>query len=285
MSAELTLSAVRIGDRLTSARSVLVLGPSLGTSARALWGRAGAVLAEYFDVVAWDLPGHGVSAPSVSAFSMSELAAAVLASVDRVLAEHDDSGGAFHYAGDSVGGAVGLELLLAQPRRISTATLLCTGAKIGDAVLWTQRATLVREHGTEAVVEGSSARWFAPGFAERQPAVSRELLQALRRVDPDSYAHVCEALACFDVRDRLADIRTPVLAVAGALDQPTPVGSLDEIATGVAHGRTVVLDDVAHLAPAEAPAQVADLITAHACTPRPPRAGNPALRPDPNPHH
>jgi hypothetical protein len=46
MSAELTLSAVRIGDRLTSARPVLVLGPSLGTSARALWGRAGAVLAE-----------------------------------------------------------------------------------------------------------------------------------------------------------------------------------------------------------------------------------------------
>jgi 3-oxoadipate enol-lactonase/4-carboxymuconolactone decarboxylase len=105
----------------------------------------------------------------------------------------------------------------------------------------------------------------------------------LRTVDPDSYAHVCEALACFDVRDRLADIRTPVLAV-GTLDQPIPVGSLDEIATSVAQGRTVVFDDVAHLAPAEAPAQVADLFTAYACSPRPPRAGHPALRPDPNPH-
>ena len=55
----------------------------------------------------------------------ADLAAAVLALADS-------PGAAFHYAGDSVGGAVGLQLLLDAPDRISSATLLCTGAVIGD---------------------------------------------------------------------------------------------------------------------------------------------------------
>jgi 3-oxoadipate enol-lactonase/4-carboxymuconolactone decarboxylase len=67
-------------------------------------------------------------------------------------------------------------------------------------------------------------------------------------------------LAEFDVRTRLAEIGTPLLAIAGAWDTSTPVPLLRHIATGVQHGRVVVLDDVAHLAPAEAPDRVAALI-------------------------
>ena len=54
-----------------------------------------------------------------------------------------------------------------------------------------------------------------------------------------------------------------MLAVAGAEDVPTPTDSLREIAEGVQHGRLVELDGVAHLAPAEAPAEVARLIRQH----------------------
>ena len=39
---------------------------------------------------------------------------------------------AFFYAGDSIGGAVGLQLLLDAPGRVTAAALLCTGARIGD---------------------------------------------------------------------------------------------------------------------------------------------------------
>ncbi len=80
---------------------------------------------------------------------------------------------------------------------------------------------------------------------------------------PESYALTCEALATFDVIDRLAEIVTPVLAVAGAADIPTPPESLQRIASGVKDGRLVVLDGVGHLAPAEAPATVAALIAEH----------------------
>jgi 3-oxoadipate enol-lactonase/4-carboxymuconolactone decarboxylase len=70
----------------------------------------------------------------------------------------------------------------------------------------------------------------------------------------------CEALAAFDVRDRLGEISVPVLAIAGIHDTPTPPATVAEIAAGVRHGRLVVLHDVAHLAPAEDPASVAALI-------------------------
>ena len=56
----------------------------------------------------------------------------MLALVEAVLAERGEPGGTFGYAGDSVGGAVGLQLLLDHPERVSGAVLLCTGAKIGE---------------------------------------------------------------------------------------------------------------------------------------------------------
>lgn len=244
-------------------RPLLLLGPSLGTSARALWGAAAARLAERFHVVAWDLPGHGESAPAATGFTVAQLAEAVLAAVEPVLEARRAPGGAFAYAGDSIGGAVGLQLMLDHPERVTAATLLCTGARIGTPQAWAERAALVRESGTDAVVEGSRGRWFGPGFTFRRPTVAEALLDALRVADADSYAWACEALAGFDVRARLERIATPVLAVAGSDDEPTPPASLREIAVGVRDGWMVVLDGVAHLAPAEAPAEVARLIAAH----------------------
>jgi pimeloyl-ACP methyl ester carboxylesterase len=74
---------------------------------------------------------------------------------------------------------------------------------------------------------------------------------------------VCGALADFDVRDRLGEITTPVLTIAGSADLPTPPALLRELADGVQHGRYAELPGVGHLAPAEAPAAVAQLITQH----------------------
>jgi 3-oxoadipate enol-lactonase / 4-carboxymuconolactone decarboxylase len=242
---------------------LLVLGPSLGTSVQALWGGSAQHLSTGFHVVGWDLPGHGRGAPATGAFTMVELAEGVLALVDRVLVERGEPGGWFCYAGVSVAGAAGLQVLLDHPGRITAATLLSTGAVIGTPQGWSERAALVRSSGTPVMVESSARRWFAPGFIERQPAVASGLLSSLLDADPASYAWACEALGGFDVRDRLRTVAAPVLAVAGALDDVTPVPSLREIADGVAGGRLVVLDDVAHLAAAEAPAEVAGLVTAH----------------------
>ncbi|HWS39210.1 MAG TPA: alpha/beta fold hydrolase, partial [Actinoplanes sp.] len=234
-------------------KPLLLLGPSLGTSAEALWTACAGRLYGGYHVVGWDLPGHGRSAPATGPFTVADLAREVLA-----LAERIRPGESFGYAGDSLGGAVGLQLLLDAPERVNAAVLLCTGAKIGEPPGWYDRAKLVRAEGTAAVEAGSRERWFAPGFTGAEP-----LLGALRAADAESYARACEALAGFDVRDRLAEIAVPVLAVAGAHDEPTPPDSLRAIADGVLNGRLVVLGDVAHLAPAENPEVVAFLLDQH----------------------
>ncbi|GAA0570945.1 3-oxoadipate enol-lactonase [Paractinoplanes ferrugineus] len=250
------LSAVPLVDN--PGRPLLVLGPSLGTSVEALWGRCARLLRGEHHVVGWELPGHGSGAPATAGFGVAGLARAVLDLVDRQW-----PGAVFRYAGDSVGGAVGLQLLLDAPERVESAVLLCTGAKIGESGGWRQRAETVRAEGTQAVVAGSIQRWFGPGFVERAPESARALVDALRGADPESYARVCDALATFDVRDRLAEITAPVLAVAGVEDQPTPAEGLAFIAERVRHGRFVALDGVAHLAPAEQPATVAALLDEH----------------------
>jgi 3-oxoadipate enol-lactonase/4-carboxymuconolactone decarboxylase len=243
---------------------LLVLGPSLGTSAATLWTECAAGLTDAFDVVAWDLPGHGYNhtVPDDS-FTMAELAEGVLRVIEDVLAQRGDLGGAFAYAGDSVGGCVGLQLLLDHPERVSAAVLLCTGAKIGDEAMWAGRIGQVSVSGTPVMVSGSAERWFGPGFLDRSPEAGSALLHALQDADDRGYIQVCEALAGFDVRDRLGAIDVPVLAVAGSADAATPPESLREIAEGVKDGRLVVLDGVAHLAPAESPARVAALVRQH----------------------
>lgn len=244
-------------------RPLLVLGPSLGTSATTLWSAAASRLADDFHVVAWDLPGHGSNhTRGGPPLTMEQLAREVL---EAVGAAHPDlSGPAFHYAGDSIGGAVGLQLLLDAPERVLSASLLCTGARIGTTESWQERAAAVRSSGTPSLVSASAERWFAPGFLEREPAAGSALLHALSDADDDAYAALCEALASFDVRDRLGEVRAPVMAVAGAQDVATPPDVVEEIARGVADAVFVVLPGVAHLAPVEAPHQVAALVRKHA---------------------
>ena len=236
--------------------ALLLLGPSVGTSASTLWGAAAERLAEHVHVVGWDLPGHGRS--PAHRFRIPDLAAGVLTLADEIA-----PGTAFHYAGDSIGGAVGLQLLLDAPERVSTAALLCTGAVIGRPEDWAARAATVRASGTDAVVELATQRWFGTGFADRCPDVVAMLLDALRAVDDESYAQACESLAEFDVTERLAEIVTSVLAIGGADDIATPPESLERIASSVKDGRMIVLHGVGHLAPAEAPDRIARLILRH----------------------
>jgi 3-oxoadipate enol-lactonase/4-carboxymuconolactone decarboxylase len=235
---------------------LLVLGPSLGTTASTLWSGVAAKLTHGVRVVGWELPGHG-RGTRAEPFTVADLAAAVQALADDLGAE------TFHYAGDSVGGCVGLQLALDAPHRLGSATLLCTGAAIGTPAGWQERAAAVRSDGIEPMVAAAAQRWFGPGFPQREPGTSAALLDALAATDPESYALTCEALATFDVIDRLHEIVTPILAVAGACDIPTPPDSLQRIASGVKDGRLAVLDGVGHLAPAEAPDRVAALIAEH----------------------
>ncbi|WP_152348672.1 4-carboxymuconolactone decarboxylase [Brevibacterium sp. CFH 10365] len=254
----------------TDAR-VLVVLPSLGTSAAALWQQAAtelSALSPETTVIGIDLPGHGRSAPiEVPAgtevaprLTMTDLAEAVLATLDRVLPDVAASDAPVDLAGDSIGGATAVQLALDHGDRFGRIVVFCTGAKIGEATAWEERAQTVATSGTPTQVIGSAQRWFGEGFMDREPEASAALLHSLQDADRFSYAALCYALADFDVRARLPEISRPLLAVAGSQDQPTPATKLAEIANGVPGALLEVIDGAAHLVPAEAPVVTAGLL-------------------------
>ncbi|GAA1537870.1 alpha/beta fold hydrolase [Brevibacterium picturae] len=254
---------------------ILVVLPSLGTSVGALWQSAATHLggvAPETTVIGIDLPGHGRSAPvdvpagtpAVPKLTMDELAEAVLATIDRVLpdvAGSTDTGDLrISLAGDSIGGAIALQLALDHGDRFDRAAVFCTGAKIGEASGWEERAEVVATSGTPTQVIGSAQRWFGEGFMTREPEASSALLHSLQDADRFSYAALCHALAPFDVRSRLSEIAIPILAVAGSEDRPTPPTKLAEIANGITGALLEVIEGAAHLVPVEAPAVTAGLL-------------------------
>lgn len=235
-----------------------MVGPSLGTSS-ILWERTASVLGADCDVVAWDLPGHGVSPAATEGFDVASLADAVVDLVDSIV-----PGARFHYAGVSLGGATGLQLGIEHGERLKSLSVQNSGAKLGPPEGWLERAVTVRSQGTPVMIQGSVHRWFAPGFMDREPEFGSRLLHVLRDADRLSYAFCCEALAAFDVREQLGRIRVPTQVIAGAMDGVAPPALAEEVAAGIVAGggtaTAVTMEGVAHLAPAEAPAHIADLM-------------------------
>ena len=74
---EPVLAASRLAGTVAE-KMLLIVGPSLGTAVGTLWGPCAAQLVG-FEVVGWDLPGHGLSRPAAEGFTVKDLAASVRA--------------------------------------------------------------------------------------------------------------------------------------------------------------------------------------------------------------
>jgi 3-oxoadipate enol-lactonase len=264
------IKAVRLSPReQLGEKELVVLGPSLGTST-VMWDAAARLLGEEYDLLGWDLPGHGISpgvapedAEAPGEFTVAELAEAVVGLVDSIERGEDGEPVRFHYAGDSVGGAVGAELALAHPERLLSLSMLCSSPKFGTPEAWNERADAVAAQGTAIRIQASAEAWYAPGFLGEHPAEASRLLHTLRDADRFGYAAVCRAIAAYDVRDRFGEIALPFLAIAGEFDTVSPFSDAQWMAGAAQDGTAVELPGVAHIAPTEDPAAVAGLLRDH----------------------
>ncbi|MHB9757589.1 bifunctional 3-oxoadipate enol-lactonase/4-carboxymuconolactone decarboxylase PcaDC [Streptomyces sp. BYX5S] len=230
----------------------LLLAPSLGTSL-ALWDKVAPELSIAHHVVRWDLPGHGGSPADLitAGATVADLAALVLALADDLGIDR------FAYAGVSLGGAVGLHLAAHHPERLTRLAVICSSAHFGGAKNWEDRAALVREEGLAGLADNAPSRWFTPGFTDER------LVRDHRDASPEGYAACCDALAAFDLRDRLPEITVPTLLIAGREDPATPPAHLREIADAVPDAELVELSGASHLAPAERPEAVLGALRTH----------------------
>ncbi|MEU8954686.1 4-carboxymuconolactone decarboxylase [Streptomyces sp. NPDC048518] len=234
---------------------VLILGASLGTTWH-MWDRQIPELIKQWRVFRFDMPGHG-GAPAHPCGSVGELADRLLGTLDELGVQR------FGYAGCAFGGAIGAELALRHPQRVASLGLIAASPRFGTADEFRQRGVIVRSNGLDPIARSAPERWFTPGFAAAQPAITEWAVQMVRTTDPGCYIAACEALAAFDIRAELGRIGVPTLVLVGSEDQVTGQGEARTLVAGIPDARLAVVPGASHLAPVEQPAAVTDLLVRH----------------------
>jgi len=218
------------------------------------WDRLAVPLAETFQVVRVDLPGHGGSGGVEMNFE--DTAAAI-----------GDAGGTAMYVGYSMGGRLCLRLAVDRPDLVQALVLVGASPGLADATERAARkaadealAADLERMGTAAFIE----QWMAqPMFATLRPQpedlaarmgnTSHGLATALRRLG----SGVQEPLW-----DRLGALTMPVLAVAGQ-DDPRYTHVAEEMAGAIGvNAQVVALAGARHAAHLERPVSFHRLLAA-----------------------
>lgn len=202
-----TVPADELATTVRGAGPRLVLVHGFTQTARS-WDDLAVTLADRFEVVAVDAPGHGGSA-------------AVRADVRRSAHLIGAAGGRGTYIGYSMGGRMCLQLAVDRPHMVERLVVISATAGIDDEAPRADRrrddealARSVERDGVPAFLE----RWvgqpiFAglpdPGLADRRRNTAEGLASSLRMSGTGNMQPLWE---------RLGELRLPVLVIAGAGD-------------------------------------------------------------------
>jgi 3-oxoadipate enol-lactonase len=235
--------SVALAHRIDGPRDApaVLLAPSLGTTWE-MWDREAEELAATYRVVRFDTRGHGRSPVPPGPYTLDGLVGDVLALADSLGIEE------FGFVGLSLGGAIGQLLALTAADRLTAMVLACTVPRFGDPSGWLERAELVRSSGMSVLAEPTKGRWFTQAFRDAHPDQVDRFIEMITSVDAEGYASCCDALAGFDVRDRLGEITAPTRVVAGSDDPVATVPACGQMAAATPGSNLVVIDEASHIA-------------------------------------
>jgi 3-oxoadipate enol-lactonase len=235
----------------------VVLIHALGMSVRS-WDPVAEALAEDFEVVAYDYPGHGRTEKVGGPCTIP------------ILAEHlrDLLGclplGPVNLVGLAVGSMIAQQLALQEPGLVSSLVLASPrsqldprGAKYNE-----ERAGTVEAQGMRAVMDVTIQRAFPQDYGQNHPEVMRRFRGEFLANDPHGYAAVCRGLSTFCTTPRLHEIRCPTLLLAGEVDQLCPVREATAMHSRIPGSRCEVLAGVGHFSAIETPALFAERVLA-----------------------
>lgn len=205
------LLAMALASTTTGCGTRLVLAHGFTQNGRC-WGPVAADLATDHEVVAVDLPGHGLTPPDHDDADLPE--------AGRLLAE---AGGAAVYVGYSLGGRVALHAALAAPEQVRALVLIGATAGIDEAEARADRRRADGELADRLLADGVPSfieRWlrnplFAGLTAEAQQVEARLTNRPEGLVASLRY---CGTGTQEPLWDRLQAIDRPVLIVAGQHD-------------------------------------------------------------------
>ena len=229
---------------------VLALPSSLGTTME-LWAENIPFWTGSFRVLRFDQRGHGGSDLPPGPYAVEDLGRDFMGLLDELELER------VTLCGLSLGGATAMWVAAEAPERIDRLILACTSARFGEPAQWLERAETVRRAGLEAIAEKVVARWFTDDIRPETVVAFRNLLVS---TPAEGYAGCCEALAGWDFRGRLGEIRADTLVIAGAEDAAAPLPDSELLVERIPRARLVVVEHAAHLANVEQPESFAGAV-------------------------
>ncbi len=211
-------------------------------------------LAARFTVYALDLPGHGESSKAVREGSIGSLAEVVEGFMDAIGLSKA------HLIGHSLGGAITLYLGLARPNRVSSITLISSaglGPEINveyvEGFINASRRNELRPHLQKLFAD--------PSLVNRQLVDDVLKFKRLDGVDTAlriiAEGLISQGMQAVLLRDRLAEISVPILAIWGAEDQIIPASQSRGLPASVS---IEIIEGHGHMVQMEAASEVNRLI-------------------------
>jgi len=227
----------RIGDG-----PPLVLIHALGLSHQ-LWEKQVEHLASAFQVITYDVRGHGNSDVPAGPYRISDFADDLEGLLDALGVD------TAHLAGISMGGMIAQEFALTRPQRVRSLLLADTASEYHQEARrqLAERARIAEERGIGPLIEPTLERWFTPEFRSTRPIEVDKIRRLLAATSPVGYASSCRAIAVADLTERLVNISAPTLVLVGSDDRSTTPEMALEIHEHIPGSRYVVIPSAAHL--------------------------------------
>ena len=175
----------------------------------------------------------------------------------------DNAPDRFVYAGLSMGGYAGFEVMRQAPERVTALVLLNTSARADTPDKAEGRQAMIALAKAEGI--GAVADAHLPALLSEKHLAREDLTSTFREMARKTgvEAYLRQQTAIMnrpDSRELLREIDVPTLVIVGADDTLTPPDLAREMADGISGAELVVIDDCGHLSTIERPQAVNDAI-------------------------
>lgn len=237
---------------------VVVLIHGLGLS-RWMWRDIASSLANRFQVLAYDLWGHGESRPCGRAPDLSLLSE----QLRRLLDALSISKAAL--VGFSLGGMINRRFAMDCPERVAALAILNSPhERTPEAqALVEARAADTDAGGAAATIETTLARWFTEAFARDHSDIVLQTREQILANEPETYAAYRRLLACgvLELIRPSPPITAPTLVMTCALDSGSTPEMSHAIAREISGAEVIIVPDLRHLGLLQEPEHFAIPIT------------------------
>ena len=169
----------------------------------------------------------------------------------------------FALAGFSFGGYVSLAIAAKAGERIERLALIATGANADSPEASTSRKKLIEMAQSDyASIDGRMTKFLLHPDRVDDPAIHEKRVRMSRDYGAARFIAQQRAAMARPARESvLASIRVPTLVAVGREDRVTPLAQHEEMARRIPAADLVVFEHCGHLAPLEAPLELAGALT------------------------